>query len=203
MPIIPARESEVATPRGSQRAGTALALDIPRGPDLPFAKGAAPAPELAASKPAEAKRARAPAELGGTALALDVPRGPDLPFARDAVPGVPLRKHKLAQLSFALNVPRELVRPPAVPTSPASPSSAPPLLTLEQHASLSAELALTHDHAMEVIARYQLTLETKLLVDNHYRAKVAASAEVRASWDRAYRTYYEWLVLTARGTPRG
>src|SRR5262249_54277146 len=65
-------------------SGTALALDIPRGPDLPF-------PRSGASTPSDAPAARPstsapPPGLTGTAPALNVPRGPATPF-RPAPPG--------------------------------------------------------------------------------------------------------------------
>jgi hypothetical protein len=73
-------------------AGTALALDVPRGAALPFAKSTGVAPPAAAQQAGGQslpRVVRPPAHLSGTSLTSDVPRRPELPFARDvgAVPG--------------------------------------------------------------------------------------------------------------------
>ncbi|MDC3984509.1 hypothetical protein [Polyangium jinanense] len=90
---------------------TSLALDVPRGPALPFVDGA---PPLTASVP-EPKPARTAESLSGTALVVDVPRGPALPFAgsegavkiqaEGAVQKAP-SSLGLAETSLALDVPR-------------------------------------------------------------------------------------------------
>jgi hypothetical protein len=66
--------------------GTAMALDVPRGPSLPFARGATVAPVVITSKE-EPRSARPANPLRGTAMALDVPRGPALPFAGEKAKG--------------------------------------------------------------------------------------------------------------------
>jgi hypothetical protein len=77
-----------------------------------------------------------------------------------------------------------------------------PPLSLEQHASLTVEIALAPERALSTIARYGLTPEAKRAVDEHYRAVVAANPGMREAWNRAYRTYYEWLVQ-AKARPGG
>src|SRR5262249_44361951 len=70
-----------AEPRApSPLAGTSLALDVPRGPALPFAEGT-PAPTATPAVSEADAGARVPERplrgpLAGTSLALDVPRGP-------------------------------------------------------------------------------------------------------------------------------
>jgi hypothetical protein len=44
------------------------------------------------------------------------------------------------------------------------------------------------------LGRYQLTPEAKRALDEHYRGQVAASAEVREAWNRAYQAHYAWCV---------
>jgi hypothetical protein len=212
----PARIEPVVRSGAAHLGGTALALDVPRGPALPFAEGDVAAPAVASSAAVEPRIARPASKLGGTALAVDVPSGPALPFARgaaaDAKPPLPAvaKRSKLAGLSFGLTIPKDLPvargAPAAVaPEIPAAtPGSAPappppPPLTLEQHASLCAELSFAPDKGAEILARYRLSAEAKTLVDQFYRERVGESAEVRAAWDRGYRGYYAWLVNAATG----
>jgi hypothetical protein len=189
----------------SKLAGTALAADIPRGPALPFSRGIAPK-EIAEASPDE-PRPKRPA-LGGTALAVDVPRGPALPFAGEikanvappAPPPAPLpaplpappdpaKRKKLGELRFGMEIPKNLPLARAAYTPP---------LTLEQHASLAVELGLAPDKTAETLARYHLTNETRAQLDAHYGAKIAASPETRAAWDRACQSYTTWLAASRR-----
>lgn len=225
--IDPIRIEPVARSGAALLGGTSLALDVPRGPALPFAEGAPTAPEIASSAPVEPRIARPASKLGGTALAVDVPSGPALPFARGAVadskavlgdsearPPLPVveKRSKLGGMSFGFTVPKNLplargaaapaapaVATPEIPTPPAgsAPALPPPPLTLEQHASLCAELSFSPDKGAEILARYRLSAEAKVLVDQFYREKVGESAEVHAAWDRGYRGYYAWLVDAA------
>lgn len=94
-------------------AGTALAVDVPRGPALPFTAEAPPASTAAASVEAP-PGSRNP--LGGTALAVDVPRGPALPFAADATPS----RSPLGGTALTVDVPRGPALPFAADATPAS-----------------------------------------------------------------------------------
>ena len=89
--------------------------------------------------------------------------------------------------------------PESVPAPRESPATPPPPLTLEQHASLCAELSFAPEKGAAILARYGLSAQAKALVDQFYRERVAQSAEVRAAWDRGYREYYAWLVNAATG----
>ena len=225
--VDPPRVASGALPRSVNLGGTALAVDVPRGPALPFSPGALLAPGIAFTAEAEPKTARPAAKLGGTALAVDVPSGPALPFASAGSPApepasagnearAPLpevaKRSKLAGLSFGLTIPKDLPLARGVPA--ADPAAAapemltadrgsapapPPPLTLEQHASLCAELSFAPEREAEILARYWLTAEAKGLVDQFYRERVGESVEVRAAWDRGYRGYYAWLVNAATG----
>ena len=217
------RVASGALPRPVNLGGTALAVDVPRGPALPFSPGALLAPGIAFTAEAEPKTARPAAKLGGTALAVDVPSGPALPFARagssapepasagnEARAPLPevAKRSKLAGLSFGLTIPKDLplargataagpTAVPEIPTASARSTPAPPSLTLEQHASLCADLAFAPEREAEILARYRLSAESKLLIDQYYRERVAESAEVHAAWDRGYRAYYAWLADAA------
>ena len=130
-------------------------------------------------------------------------------MARAPLPAV-AKRSKLAGLSFGLTIPKDLPlargAPAAAPVAAAPEiltaarrSAPPPPLTLEQHASLCAELSFTPEREAEILARYWLTAEAKGLVDQFYRERVGESVEVRAAWDRGYRGYYAWLVHAATG----
>jgi hypothetical protein len=173
-------------PPSARLAATSLALDLPVKPALPFATDAPPSLEIL---PAAAKAERRPGEaLTGTSLALNVPRGDALPFAKSVEP----RAARLGETSLALDLPVK----PALPfaNEPKPPALA---LSLEQHASLSVEVALEPARALATLARYGLTPEAKRALDEHYRAEVAKSPAVREAWERAYRTYYDWVVKAA------
>jgi hypothetical protein len=88
-----------------------------------------------------------------------------------------------------------------LPRGPALPLAEPkaPTLSLEQHASLTAEIALAPERALETIARYGLTPEAKRAVDEHYRVMVAANDKVREAWNQAYQAYGAWLAKTREG----
>ena len=78
---------------------------------------------------------------------------PDRPQATD-----------LRGTALSLDVPRK----EALPFS----AVAPPVLTLEQHASMTVDIAAAPEHALEVLARYRLTLDAKRAVDEYYRAMI-------------------------------
>lgn len=180
MPVVPPRSS---------LAGTAMALDVPRGPALPFVAGEAPdeiaLPEAEVielgedgeEKPSPLPVVKAPNKLAGTSLAVDVPRGPALPFAaREQV------KDKSKEAS----------------APPEGEWRAEAALTLEQHVSMTVEIALAPEKAMDVVARYGLTAEGKRAVDGYWRARVEGDAAVREAWQRAYQVYWEWVVKSGR-----
>ncbi|MFT3768967.1 MAG: hypothetical protein QM820_26300 [Minicystis sp.] len=157
-PALPFEGAEVSEPASKKPlAGTALALDLPAGPALPFVEGEAP-PEVAEAAPREEP---SPAKkLGATALAVDVPRGPALPFAAPADAEVkpaevesPTKTKRFAKLSLGMELPRDLFagmpQPTAAPgapivgaqtNSPAAPDPGPPSAVAPQSASAPASL---------------------------------------------------------------
>ncbi len=164
----PTVSAPVGIPRPSAKlAGTSLVLDLPQKAALPFVEGAAPAPLPAPPAPTPTVEARQPApgaRLAGTSLAVEVPARSALPF-------------------------------PAAPPAPApAAATSPPVLTLVQHASLCCEIAEAPDHAMETLARYQVTPAAKQAADEHYAERFAREPSARAAWDRAYQTYRVWWL---------
>lgn len=183
VPVRVEIEMPVVLPR-SPLAGTALALDIPRGPALPFVVGEAPEeialPEAEVveidDEGREKPAANAPNKLAGTSLALDVPKGPALPFAA-----------------------RVQVKSKEASVAAEGAWRAEAALTLERHASMTVEIAMSPEKALEVLARYGLTVEGKRAVDAYWRGQVERDAGVREAWQRAYGVYWEWVVKAGRG----
>lgn len=195
-------QSAAAAPDEHASAGrneTAPLLDGPRRPALPFE---AQHPEAAAPAP---KPVPAPDKPAETAPIGDVPRGPALPFSTSAEPSP----------ESAKTLPRDLagVRPPEEllgraltlddPSRSLAPSGhapeVPPVLTLEQHASLWVELAKAPKRTAETLARYRLTRAQKRQADRYWQKQMAKDPEIRAAWYRSYEIYSRWLSEHGRG----
>lgn len=127
-----------------------------------------------------------------------------LSTARQAVPRVPVVAADLAEGSLEGPAPavpsylladrpqaaRDRRSPHAEPGEVAPPvAGAPPALTLEQHASMTVDIAAAPERALEVLTRYRLTLEAKRAVDEYYRAVMAADPGVKDAWHRACQAY--------------
>jgi Pentapeptide repeats (8 copies) len=142
-PIDPAPVLGQLAPSRSSFAGTSLALDIPRGEALPFAKGAS---EGFASPVALPRVNRAPAHLSGTVSALDPPVGPALPFAKGTSrsPEPPAALPRVNRAPAHLSGTVSALDPPVGPALPfdRSASSEPPPMTLEEYATLRAHLTV-------------------------------------------------------------
>ena len=78
------------------------------------------------------------------------------------------------------------------PRAPA-PSFAVEGLTLEQHASLCAEIAFRPDKEGEALARYRVDRASKAAVDQTWKARFAADPALEAQWQRAYSYYFAFL----------
>lgn len=99
----------------------------------------------------------------------------------------------------ALPFPKAAARAGNVPTAadqnapPPPPPPAAERLTLEQYASLCVEIALAPAREIEALARYRITPREKVLTDEYYRDRIAASPEVRVAWERSFQSYQAWL----------
>ncbi|MDC0743228.1 hypothetical protein [Polyangium mundeleinium] len=212
-PVLPFVAGQGAAERGEEPGldATRPVVIVPRGPALPFKEASPPA--VASAPPPEPEAA--PRGLAGTSVAVDVLRAPVMPFVAGTGPakqgptapaaaGTPWVAGGLEQTSPVLALPRG----DALPFAAAAPvggcaegttSTAPMqerprlLLTLEQHAALTLELALHPGQEAEVLARYSVTSEQKAQLDQQYREQVAASPGARAAWNKAYRAHYERL----------
>ncbi|NUQ73338.1 MAG: hypothetical protein HUU21_07270 [Polyangiaceae bacterium] len=151
--------------------GTSLALDIPRGPALPFAPGAPPEIALQnAQKHAAAVQPPPPPKsapsFGSTAAHPDMQK-----IARQVMP-----------------------------FGDTSPGSEPELdFTVERFASLCAELDMHPERAPEVLKRYGLGPDQKARLDALWRTKFSAEPATYAVFQEAKAVYAKWLASVGRG----
>ena len=186
---------------------TALALDIPRGPVLPFVRGAAELP------PIEEKPARTHESLSGTGLSLDIPTGPALPFGEislhnflppapaglgmttpvldlpkgDALPFVKSAEaEQLAKTVLTFQLPKELQKPktPPIAKQPA------PELALYTYAALCAQLAQGKTNTDEIFKSFGLAdPEARNAVDITWKKKLQSNPALYAEWLRLFQYY--------------
>ncbi len=209
-PVEPATK-EPERPRAPLQ-GTALSLDVPRGPALPFAKApSAPPPAAPPTSPSEPAAPPRPA-LSGTALAIERPLVAPLPYA--VKPPVKRAPDKLAgtlplgggplplpTTPFRAGEPaaNKASSPAPPPATPPPPTEAPAArLSLERHAALCAELACYAGHEAAILERHSLTMSEKTALDDHYRAVVQESPAPRLQWNRTFQATSSWLAKQRR-----
>lgn len=149
----------------------------PQGPALPFQP-----PEVKPAGPATADLVppgmRHFGSVGQTHLAAPAPDRPATPFEAPAPRPAPPAKE---------------------PPAPASkPQPAPPLISLEQYASLRVEVALEPAKVREILARYRVTNEQRAALDAYWQGRIAGEPELRAAYDGACSTYRQWLIEQRR-----
>lgn len=194
-PVAPAFPAPaVALPAASSLGGTSLALNIPRGPALPFpgsANAAAPASSAAPSPAPAPPHAPAPPAGPGTGTALDISaavaaakkkKNPTTPFKRppgaDAAAPPPSPSASAPALTPASNAPAS---PPAGGAAPEPPV---PELTIEQYAWLVAALrhATAPGDAERVLAQLRLPPEAQRPLQERWRARMAADPALQAQF---------------------
>ncbi len=171
-PVAPMAAPSAAPAPRRRPVATVVGAATPTAAPLPFTAAPAPAPP---QPPARQPRKKNPA-LASTVPAADPPTAAPLPFAPKEA-GAP---------------------PPSSPSNRGKRRAQQLLLTLEQHASLAVELALAPKQATEILARYGLSPGQKKALDDHYRARVAASVEDRDAWNRAFEAYRAWMLRQGR-----
>ena len=201
----PSAEPAIATAPREALSGTSLTLDIPRGPATPFAVSNTSA--KVADKPSVPDKPKvkpAPAELAGTSLAVNIPRGPTMPFVASKEPALDAEKNVGPKKPHVIRAPAELSgtsltvdipRGPATPFAAAEkPAEKKPVLSLEQHAALTVEIATYPAHAMATLARYGITAPQKVELDQHYKRIVGSDSKAQATWHAAYSAHYAKLI---------
>ena len=184
--------SSPATNAPAALSGTSMSFVMPKGPALPFAPTTPPSPPAptlgtAASLPAPAPRVnRAPAALSGTSVGFVAARGPVLPFAPEARAWRSGPSEQLpgpAPRGAALTV----GAPPEPPVESARPA---PTLTLQQYASLCAELAVSPDRTEAIFGQYGLgNLRDRLTVDLGWQERLRRNPAEYQGWQRIYQRW--------------
>lgn len=171
--------------------GTSMALNIPRGPSLPFAaKSAAESPLAKPAAKADQPPLPPAHSLGQTTDMPDLAQ-----IARSIVP------FKTKAPTDAQPKPAPVASPAAVPPAMVSQPELPrdvPELTLEQYASLCAELELAPNREQETMRRYHLRSDQKGRLDSYWTARFLADSSVHAAYRHAKSTYMNWLKSTRR-----
>ena len=92
---------------------------------------------------------------------------------------------------------------PLSETAQDAPSDSTPNLTLEQYASLCAELAVFPRHVEAVFQRYGLvSLKKRLTLDLAWRERLRRDATEYQEWQRLYQRYQDyWADPTRREGP--
>jgi hypothetical protein len=67
-------------------------------------------------------------------------------------------------------------------------------LSLEQHASLSVEIAQNPSREADALSRYRITSERKAELDALWRTRFSADPTIEAKWWQAYRLYADFLA---------
>ena len=128
-------------------------------------------------------------DIHGTQGMPDVPLRAPLPFA----PARPVP----SRLATTGDLPPLPLRP-ALPFASSDDAGVEALAqSVERYASLCVDLERAPGQAAETLARYRLTAEQKVTLDERWRAKMS-DTETRARWDEACKVYRAWL---AKGSP--
>jgi hypothetical protein len=89
--------------------------------------------------------------------------------------------------------------PPVAAPSPAVAAASPPAgLTLEQYASLCAELAFSPAQADATLGRYRVSAAGKAELDQYWGARLAADPALNTKWREAYQIYFGFLTSARR-----
>ena len=69
-----------------------------------------------------------------------------------------------------------------------------PRLSLEQYASLRAELSVWPERSIQILSRYYVMVDTERdALEKHWQTQLAASPEMRATFEKALADYTAWL----------
>jgi hypothetical protein len=158
----------------AQSVASPLPFQPARAPSGP--QGSATPPAVALTSSPAAPKAPAPPEANAgeaTLAATPSPLRAVLPFQPAPRPHAPAEAH-----------PTAAHRPAAPPVAPL------PTLTLEQYASMCAELAVFHDRPQAVFAKYGLSEPgQRAAVDAAWKARLARYPSEKAEWERRYWQY--------------
>lgn len=170
--------------------GTSMALNIPRGPSLPFAAKSAESPLAKPATKTEQPPLPPAHSLGQTKDMPDLAQ-----IARSITP------FKGKAPTDTQPKPAPIASPPTAPPAMVSPPETPrdvPELTLEQYASFCAELELAPNREQETLRRYHVRNDQKGPLDSYWTSRFLAEPQTHAAYRHAKSTYATWLKSTRR-----
>lgn len=197
--------------------GTSWSLDIPRGPSLPFVPPSASGDSAASiAKPAEQVQRPMP-PLAGNSLNETTDMADLHKIVRQIMPFKGDAAAKAAPAPAATSTssaPVAKAVPPVVvpPVTPAAPervevkpaptavATTEPEWTLEQYASLCAELEIAPERMHETLHRYRVRPDQKAQLDALWGARIRADRALHAAFHHAKTTYTAWLMGAGRGS---
>lgn len=201
-PPAGAAPSTGTAPPAAPKPGEAGNMSTVIGAISPFAPGAA---LPFAAKPSGQESGATPAPAATTGL-------PFTPTRQSQESGIipapvsvrPAQQQAAQQQAAPQQAPPAAPKPvpPPAPSQPAaagpppvrpSQTSMPVVLTLEQHASLCAELAHNPAHGAETLARYRVSPQAKAEMDKYWQARFQQDHAANAKWQEAYRIYFQFL----------
>ena len=96
-------------------------------------------------------------------------------------------------------LPASQLRDPTLPfLGASSPSSAPPEFTLEQYASLPAELSVSPERAAEILARYGLRDQPQRRALDAVWQRFSSNSKLRDAWHELHQRFRAWLLSARR-----
>lgn len=175
------------------RYGTLPAVSLSGGPALPFGL---PDPDAPPWLPPPH---RSPPHSTGTApvrVARELLLRPALPFLGAEPPPLLAAAGDINETAPLV----DFMLSPALPFAAPEPAGDSPPLTLEQHASLTLELALYPERRLDVLRRYR-TSEARLeRMNEDFKRRFVADPALSAKWWEAYKTYHAWLMGAAQSS---
>jgi len=134
-------------------------------------------------------------DFRATQPALAAPSGKALPFDSEAIPPSPPKEDwTLVPVGMRHFTDFRSTQPTAeAPRGPILPFQTPPLLSLQQYASLYVELAEDPASEAVILSRYRLDEEQRRRVEAYWQERIKVDPEVRVAWDQACEAFRAWL----------
>lgn len=191
------------SPPAKSLAETSMALPV-RSKPLPF--GGSTSPGFRAPIPGATAAPKPARALGETSLALPIVRGDPLPFGGSTSPGFrvalldePPATDQAPTGEETMAIPTAFVEgEAALPFGEADANGETPSLTLEQFASMCAELQVTPDQATAIAQRYAGSTERAARAHRAWMRDIASDRELAERFRVTYERFWAWLSKNRR-----
>jgi hypothetical protein len=195
-PAPPSYLVAAATGVSSERIGEQPSYTSVESPSRPEAP---PEPELAhppamvvSATPQGTSPGRRKAPPKTTPIDLEAVNRPALPFSSPAP--APVQPPLIRGEGNRVKDPQRGEAGTTARRSDSGSDAPPPQLTLQQYASLCVELNFRPEHAVQTLARYGLSLETRAAIDATWKARLARDPALRDAFSKACSTYHAFLA---------